>query len=262
VLVKVSARGKITDENIARGIRWVIANKSRLDLRILSISLGGYEDSGHESSIVDQAAEDAVKAGIVVVVAAGNAGCTDRPRPLPPANAPSVITVGGYDDKNLIGDQNFDLYCSSFGPTVDGILKPEIIAPAIWVAAPILPGTDFYKRAEALSQLAVTPDYLLKSIVNLTNKREPLPSSLADCLWETAELNESLKLQPPDAIRNAASMLLKENKIVATHYQHVDGTSFAAPIVASVVALMLEANSSLTPAMVKHILISASDRIP
>ncbi|MFT8131105.1 S8 family serine peptidase, partial [Salmonella enterica] len=46
------------------------------------------------------------------------------------------------------------------------------------------------------------------------------------------------------------------------HYQHVDGTSFAAPIVASVIAQMLEANPTLTPAAIKNILISTADRIP
>lgn len=46
-----------------------------------------------------------------------------------------------------------------------------------------------------------------------------------------------------------------------SHYQHVDGTSFAAPIVSSIVGQMLEANQSLSPAAIKHILISTADRI-
>jgi serine protease AprX len=54
---------------------------------------------------------------------------------------------------------------------------------------------------------------------------------------------------------------LKQQKIVAAHYQHVDGTSFAAPIVTSIVAQMIEANPKLTPGAVKNILISTADRI-
>src|SRR5262249_43522874 len=54
---------------------------------------------------------------------------------------------------------------------------------------------------------------------------------------------------------------LKRQKIVATHYQHVEGTSFAAPIVTSIVAQMIEANPKLTPGAVKNILISTADRI-
>ena len=54
---------------------------------------------------------------------------------------------------------------------------------------------------------------------------------------------------------------MQQEKIVAAHYQHVDGTSFAAPIVASVVAQMIQANPSLTPGAVKNILVSTADRI-
>ena len=42
---------------------------------------------------------------------------------------------------------------------------------------------------------------------------------------------------------------------------HVDGTSFAAPIVSSVIAQMLEINSSLTPAMIRTILFSTAKRL-
>ncbi len=253
VLVKASDRGKITEANIAHGFEWVMKNKERYNIRVVSISLGGDEDVPYETNIVDQAAEEAVKRGLIVVAAAGNSGCTGSPptgaaRPVPPANSPSVITVGGYNDNNQLDHQNLDLYCSSFGPTADGLLKPEIIAPAIWVAAPILPGTASYQRAAALSQLAAAPDYLLSNLV-----RE---------LGQQAELPESLYQESPATIRAVVESALHESKIVATHYQHVDGTSFAAPIVASVVAQMLEANPNLTPATIKQILIATADRIP
>jgi serine protease AprX len=248
VLVKASDRGKITEANIAAGFEWVVNNKERYNIRVVSISLGGDDDVPYETNVVDQAAEEAVKRGLVVLAAAGNSGCTGSPRPVPPANSPSVITVGGYNDNNMPGNENLELYCSSYGPTADGLLKPEIIAPAIWVAAPILPGTAAYTRAEALSQLAAAPDYQLPDLV-----RE---------WWQQAELPEALADESPEKIRAVVEAVLRENKIVATHYQHVDGTSFAAPIVASVVAQMLEANPNLTPATVKQILIATADRIP
>jgi serine protease AprX len=31
------------------------------------------------------------------------------------------------------------MYRSSYGPTLDGLQKPELIAPSIWIPAPILP---------------------------------------------------------------------------------------------------------------------------
>src|SRR5947207_1152668 len=108
----------------------------------------------------NQAAEEAISQGVVVVAAAGNAGAEGK-HSIPPANSPSVITVGGYDDKNDLDPSTIDLYQSNFGPTADGTVKPEIIAPAMWIAAPILPGTELYEKAETLSRVLGVPDYEL-----------------------------------------------------------------------------------------------------
>ena len=262
VLVKISDKGKISDDHIARGLHWVIANKERYNIRIVSMSLGGDEDVSFNESLVDRAAEEAVKAGVIVVVAAGNSGCSSNPRPIPPANSPSVITVGGYNDRNELNNAMPDLYCSNYGVTIDGIIKPEIIALAMWIAAPILPGTDSYRRAEALTNLASAPDYLLQSLIELACNPECVLNELALTLWEKAALPGNLNEQTPQTIRTLVEDCLRDSKIVSTHYQHVDGTSFAAPIVTSVIAQMLEANAKLTPAAVKNILISTADRIP
>ncbi|HYG80575.1 MAG TPA: S8 family serine peptidase [Pyrinomonadaceae bacterium] len=247
VLVKVSERGRITEENIARGIRWVIENRERYRIRVLNISLGGDEDIPCSRSIVDLAAEDAVRAGVVVVAAAGNGGDSSRHTPVPPANSPSVITVGGYDDRNQLGDRRYGLYHSNFGATADGFVKPELIAPATWVAAPILPGTALYRAAEQLSELAHAPDYRLRGLARNLDAWGGVPPALFG-----GDAGE---------IRLAIESLLMENKIVATHYQHVDGTSFAAPCVTSVVAQMLEANPALTPAAVRNILVATAARL-
>ena len=246
VLVKASEQGRITEENIARGICWVIENRQRYNIRVLNISLGGDEDVPCSKSIIDQAAEDAIKQGIVVVVAAGNSGAEGR-HSIPPANSPAVITVGGYSDNNQLNSNELDLYHSNFGVTADGTVKPEIIAPAMWLAAPILPETTLYQRAEALSQLGAAPDYQLPS--------------LARELEEPAELPESIVVGGATAIRQFVEAALSREKIIAAHYQHVDGTSFAAPIVTSIVAQMIEANPKVTPGAIKSILISTADRI-
>jgi len=246
VLVKVSERGRISEDNIARGIRWMIANRKRYDIRVLNISLGGDEDVPCSRSIIDQAAEEAISHGIVVVAAAGNSGGEGR-HAIPPANAPSVITVGGYSDHNELNGDRLALYHSNFGITADGTVKPEIVAPAMWIAAPILPGTRTYGRAEALSRLAAAADYEL--------------SGLARELEEAAELPGQLVRSGATEIRAHVETALKHEKIVAAHYQHVDGTSFAAPIVTSLVAQMIEANPRLTPGAIKNIVISTADRI-
>ena len=50
--------------------------------------------------------------------------------------------------------------------------------------------------------------------------------------------------------------------MISEHYKFVDGTSFAAPLVSSTVACMLEANPLLTPQQVKRILIDTAERLP
>ena len=246
VLVKVSKRGRITEENIAQGIQWVVANRDRYNIRVLNISLGGDEDVPCSQSIVDQAAEEAIGQGIAVIAAAGNSGAEGR-HSIPPANSPSVITVGGYTDHNRLDGNELDLYHSNFGMTADGTVKPEIVAPAMWVAAPILPRTRLYERAEALSRLAAAVDYQLPD--------------LARELKEAAELPAPVANADAAGIRTYVEVALQQEKIVAAHYQHVDGTSFAAPIVASVVAQMIQANPGLTPGAIKNILVSTADRI-
>ena len=179
-----------------------------------------------------------------ITVAAGNSA---ESRSIPPASSPSVITVGGYSDENRFMSEDFNLYHSSFGKTADGLIKPEIIAPAMFVAAPILPNTPLYQSSELLSILASKPDYCFQKLLHKS--------------WEKADLPETLLSAETEIVRQHIEEKLREQKIVATHYQHVDGTSFAAPIVASVIAQMLEANPNLTPAIVKNILISTASRL-
>ena len=55
---------------------------------------------------------------------------------------------------------------------------------------------------------------------------------------------------------------LTEMKLITPHYQHVDGTSFAAPLVASTIACMLEANPGLSPLLVRSILTETAHSVP
>jgi len=248
VLIKVmDTRTKhINTENIARGIRWAREHRKQYDIRVISISVGGDEPSPLTDSPVDQEAEQAVREGIIVVAAVGNN--PDRPI-VPPASSPSVITVGGLDDRNELHEQHRTMYRSTFGKTVDGNPKPELIAPAIWVAGPILPKTDQYAESKALFELLkATPRTVEKQF---ETKKKMLPTAPG------ALLRGDYKQWLRDRIL--------EMKYIAPYYKHVDGTSFAAPIVSSIIAQMLEAMPELTPAHVKQILTETAEplkRVP
>lgn len=247
LLVQVGRDGSIHDEQIARALEWLLDNFEAYGVRIVNISLGGDEDAPLPQSRVNLLAEECVRRGLVVVAAAGNSGGSARPGAVPPASAPSVITVGGYHDWVGETGHEFALYWSSFGSTADGLAKPELIAPAMEVAAPIAVAAPEFEIAQTLTRLASAPDDDLPDLLREAGSQADLPPELAD--------------SPPDEIRAVLDARLKERKIVAAHYQHVDGTSFAAPIVASLAAQMLEANPSLTPAEVKEILIRTAEPI-
>lgn len=152
ILLKATDReGRIKTEYMIKGLKWVLEHHEEYNIRIVNISLGESRQQSYLDNALDQIAEALVQAGITVVVAAGNDGNTRNNYITPPASAPSVITVGGFDDKNRLSRHYYDMYHSSYGPTIDGLMKPELIAPGIWVAAPILPETPFYRQAELLS---------------------------------------------------------------------------------------------------------------
>lgn len=140
----------------------------------------------------------------------------------PPANSPFVIAVGGIDDNNSIDEPAPALYHSSYGRTTDGLMKPELTAHAAWIAAPILPGTPEKQEAEFLH-------------AQLQSKND---------LFEVAQRNIQLR------------------KYISPAYMHVDGTSFAAPIVSAVIAQLLEIDPGLTPAQIRQILFSTARPFP
>ncbi|HLD06651.1 MAG TPA: S8 family serine peptidase [Candidatus Nanoarchaeia archaeon] len=127
------------ESDIIAGIEWVAQNKDRYNIRVASMSLGGF---GAPDSPMSRAADLAVADGITMVVAAGNSGPSGPPwcrTPLDPlgnaysicapGNAYNVITVGAVDNNGAIAR------FSSRGPTTDGRLKPDLVAPGVRICA-------------------------------------------------------------------------------------------------------------------------------
>jgi serine protease AprX len=247
VLVKVGHMSRIPHDNIRRGLDWVAKNRERYGIRIVNVSCGGDYEAPYLSDRLSQAAERATRAGILVCAAVGNQGHAPGHPVLPPASAPSVLTVGGLDDQNRLAFAAYDMYHSSYGPTIDGLQKPEVIAPGIWVAAPILPGTPTAAQAQLLSNLAGAKEGELKAIIQA---HQGIDSDLD----AAAGLDAAL-------VRQLVAAKLKGGNVISGAYKHVDGTSFAAPIVASIAAQMIEADPSLTPQQVKRLLIGTARRI-
>ncbi len=248
VLVKIGRTGHIPDEQIGRGLEWVLDNRKKYDIRIVNISAGGDFERPYLDSSLCQTVERAVHEGLLVVCAVGNAGMAAGHPVLPPASSPSAISVGGLDDQNSLDRARRGMYRSSYGPTIDGLQKPEIIAPGIWVAAPILPSTPTADQAHLCSELDTALDGELRAIVE-------------SHAGVDKDFDEALGLPLP-LLRQLITIKLREGNVINQHYKYVDGTSFAAPIVSSIAACMLEAHPALTPQQVKRILIETAERVP
>ena len=247
-LVKIGRSGHIPDQQILRGLEWVLANKEKHDIRIVNISAGGDSERSYLDSPLCQIVERAVGEGLIVVCAVGNAGMAPGHPVLPPASSPSAISVGGLDDQNSLDRARRGMYRSSYGPTIDGLQKPEIIAPGIWVAAPILPSTPTADEAHLCSELNAAADDDLRAIIDAHAGVDK-------------DFDEARDLPVP-LLRQLITIKLREGNVISPHYKYVDGTSFASPIVASVAACMLEANPRLTAQQVKRILIDTAERVP
>jgi len=247
VLVKIGKTGRIPEVNIARGLEWILKNRQRYKIQVVNISAGGDFEQSYLHNPLCRRVEEAVREGLVVVCAVGNAGMAPGHPVLPPASSPSVISVGGLDDQNSVDRARRGMYRSSYGPTIDGLQKPEVIAPGIWVAAPILPHTPTAAEAHLYSELDSAADADLTQIITT---HEGVDNDL-----------DEARALPIPLLRQLITIKLHEGNVINQHYKFVDGTSFAAPIVSSIVACVLEANPGLTPQQVKRILIDTAERV-
>ena len=249
VLLKAGTVGRIAHHDIRRGIEWAIKHREEYAIRVLNISCGGDYEATYVDDPICRAVEEATRVGIVVVAAVGNAGWDTSHRVLPPASSPAAITVGGIDDAKDATPGRVGMYHSSYGPTIDGLQKPEVVAQANWVVAPILPETPTSAQAQLLDSLA-------RSASDEEAKEPLLANPGVDSELDAVVNRESYFL------KNLVDIKRRDQKIVSGHYKYVDGTSFAAPIVSAVVAQMLEANPQLSPYQVKKILIDTASRLP
>jgi hypothetical protein len=127
--------GSFWDSDIMLAIDWAVSLTSPYTAGAISCSFGGLDSPDQKpngnsslSEFMDSVISDF---NIPIVVAAGNSGADNPYRYVEdPGSAYNVITVGNMDDKGTISrtDDSIDS-TSAVGPTGDGRLKPDIVAP-------------------------------------------------------------------------------------------------------------------------------------
>lgn len=212
----LDANGAGTDSQVIAAIQRAIQLKSTYNIRVINLSLGRQVYESYALDPVCQAVEAAWKAGIVVVVAAGNSGRDNSygtqgyATIQAPGNDPNVITVGATKTNGTPGrlDDTIASY-SSKGPTLlDHVVKPDLVAPGNRVVSLASPGSN-----------------LVTSLASLNI--QPITSCILGLLGNNCTTGASGK------------------------YTRLSGTSMATPIVAGAAALMFQKDPTLTPDTIK-----------
>jgi len=215
--------GQGSDSSVIAAIDRAIALKNTYNIRVINVSLGRGIYESYTQDPLCQAVETAWKAGIVVVVAAGNYGRNNTlgnqgyGTITAPGNDPYVLTVGAMNTvfTDTPGDDRIATYSSKGPSAVDHIVKPDIVAPG--------------------------------------NGRISLLASTTATIYA----NNPSTAVPKNSYQTGTSSSASSN------YYRLSGTSMATPEVSGAVALMLQKNSRLTPDQVKaRLMKTASKNFP
>ena len=123
--------------SVLRALEFAVANREKLKIDIINLSLGHPVYESPETDPLVRAVNDATRAGIIVVAASGNHGMNQETGEVgyagitSPGNAPSAITIGALDMHDTVdrADDTVAPY-SSRGPAwYSGVAKPDLVAP-------------------------------------------------------------------------------------------------------------------------------------
>ena len=130
----LNKNGSGSTSDILAAIQWIADNQEKLNIKVLSMSLGTQAKRLSSNDAMIRGVEALWDRGVTVVVAAGNSG----PQPstiTSPGVSSKVITVGAADDKRTpdISDDTIAEF-SSRGP-VGMRIKPDVVAPGVKVVS-------------------------------------------------------------------------------------------------------------------------------
>ncbi|MEO0788726.1 MAG: S8 family serine peptidase, partial [Bacteroidota bacterium] len=145
-----------------------------------------YEDMNGKVSPASIAADRAFERGLLVVTSAGNSGSPgdDWHYISAPADAEHIFSIGA------MGKTDSRAYFSSYGPTSDGRVKPDVSGPGTNIPSVGISG-------------GIRP-------ANGTSLSSPLVCALTTCLWQA--FPEATNQQIVDAIRQSASLAEAPNE--------------------------------------------------
>ncbi len=138
-------------ENILAGLNWVIEHHEEYNIKILNLSMSADVIAPYWADPINHAVMTAWSEGITVITSAGNTGETGALSIGIPGNNPYAITVGAFTDHYTPADASDDYmaFWSGSGPTHDGFIKPDVIAPGAHMASLMPENNTLFMEGEA-----------------------------------------------------------------------------------------------------------------
>ncbi len=224
----LDANGQGAVSNVVRAIQWAIDNRSAYNIRVINLSLGHPVGESYTTDPLCLAVEKAYQAGIVVVTAAGNRGRL--------ADSTSLL-------------RNNEGYGTAYASIQSPANSPYTVTVGAMKATGS--GRDSDRIATYSGRGPTRLDFVLKPDIVAPGNR----------VISTNANNSYLDRTYPDNVLKASEYSSNGNDNSAAKYLRLSGTSMAAPVVAGAVALLLEADSALSPDTVKARLMVSADKI-
>ncbi len=138
------------------GIEWCLGKVDTLAIRVVNLSMGLKARESYRSDPLCRAVTIAWQRGIVVCCAAGNEGPQSGTINSPGIN-PRAITVGNFNDRLGLTVAGGKLHqSSSRGPTLDNLVKPDLLAPGTKITSLSLSGGYHSLTGTSMSTAVVT----------------------------------------------------------------------------------------------------------
>lgn len=226
-VINKDGNGRISD--IIAGIEWALDNGAD----VLSLSLGGM-NLGETNPPVTMAADNAVDAGAVVCVAAGNRNNT-RSEGVSSLIEPTQIDGGNFDFRQL------------GRPEGRGSSSQEVLLLLLVVALP--PG------------LVDSPgDGVKVATIGATDNLNHIAIFSGSGPTRDGRIKPTV-VAPGVGVVSTVPSGLEHPNYVDMYYAKQSGTSLSTPVAAGVAALLLQADKNLTPAGVNAAMVLGADKL-
>ena len=170
-----------------------------------------YADMNGNTTVVTRMADLAAKKGILVVNSAGNSGSSAWKYITAPADGDSVLTLGSVNSSGIIAAS------SSFGPTSDGQIKPDIVSVGQNAVVSTINGTIGNNSGTSFSC--------------------PNMAGLATCLWQLFPQYNNMKI--------VATLRQSADRFTAPHEQY----GYGLPNMKKAVGILLGDVSTMNASM-------------